>query len=1370
MNRLGSYLAIILTILLSILSQALEAQVITGNVTLNTQAAVDGMSGVTEVTGNLLIEGAAITHLDSLSSLEQVGGEFAIKLTAISTVDSLNRLKSVGGKLEFGANTNLSNLDGLDSVVTLGSFYCYGNSSLLHISGFNNLTRLYNTISIGNNDSLLDITGFANLDTIGSLQLYISQKAAVVIDWNNSLGTIDAFHSVKFVQGGIGIYYNNGLENLSIFENAEEVARYISILGNPILTSVEGFDSVVHIGGSVGIENNASLKNVDIFGKLATLEGGLLITGDSLMTIQQFPELKTVYDSSASACDLIIGGPLYQSSNVFPKLDSVQTNLELTTGAKILSEFPILKSIGGVTKVHGDSLEEIIGFEHAAYIYYLEFANLPFLKELPDFLSLKEVPYALYFKHLDSLVTLPDFPKLELVRRFSLEHNFSVEDVTGLSSIDPALTDGYYRVTYNPNLDLCCGLNKILIDDIVNGNANLVLFGNGSDCDQQGILNVGPCKIVNYTTSGNVFSDLNQNCLLDAGEPGMSQIIVKATPGSYVTITDSVGNYYMDMDPGSYQLSISPPFYLNGTGNASTFTKCTNTKSTVVDSLKAKTKVDDWGVEFNICPVVETFISGLWNRRCFAGNVYVDYENFGISDAQAAKLYVRIPSTLTVLSATPIPVSTSGNLLIFDLGTLTAGTSGGVHITTQSTCNSEDPLGLEGCIESWIEAANSCSPSVPAWSEASVELSSSCVNDSLVQFLVINEGTGAMLDSTPYRIFADTLLVSTGSLHLNSLDSLTLTVPSNDQTIRMEIDQVSNHPTNAMVSAAIEGCTVLPVEQASLGYITRYSTPVPIVNPSFSAECEPFIGSYDPNDKAVTPAGFDSTGLTLLDTRLRYKIRFQNTGTDTAFFVRIVDKLDANLDVTTLSVESASHPYTLTVTGTTNPKLTFLFSNILLPDSNINEPASHGYIVFSVSPVSGLLPQAEVKNFAKIYFDYNAAIVTNTALTTYTDSLPTSLDSNAISNIAYNKYVSYAADSFQIDESVLFHPLLSWALPSAAITDILIQRGTDSLQMSTIATLDKSSITYTDTLPLLGISYFYKVVTLSQNGLSFTPTLKVLQYSPRPLSPDSFQVDSSIPFYPAFTWKDIDVYEQGFLFQRSPDSLSFVTIDSLAENTTAYTDTIPLLGVDYFYRLIGYNKTGNSDSSSVLKVWQDIIPCPDSPELMLVSDSASWYPQLSWSDSCEYLSSFVINRGTDSTNLVFFESVPGQQKTFVDSSISKNTTYYYSVQSSNPQGVSPESEIVSFEVGALSIGSGEFPGLSVYPNPFSDVLVIEMPTFVGEVQITLINALGESVLEERVRMQNRHSLSTDALPAGTYMLIIQDSDHQSVKKVIHLQD
>lgn len=63
----------------------------------------------------------------------------------------------------------------------------------------------------------------------------------------------------------------------------------------------------------------------------------------------------------------------------------------------------------------------------------------------------------------------------------------------------------------------------------------------------------------------------------------------------------------------------------------------------------------------------------------------------------------------------------------------------------------------------------------------------------------------------------------------------------------------------------------------------------------------------------------------------------------------------------------------------------FRFSNILLPDSNINEPASHGFVKYKIKPDSGLIPGDYIENRAYIYFDYNAAVVTNTSQTNIVD-------------------------------------------------------------------------------------------------------------------------------------------------------------------------------------------------------------------------------------------------------------------------------------------------------------------------------------------------------------------------------------------------
>lgn len=138
-------------------------------------------------------------------------------------------------------------------------------------------------------------------------------------------------------------------------------------------------------------------------------------------------------------------------------------------------------------------------------------------------------------------------------------------------------------------------------------------------------------------------------------------------------------------------------------------------------------------------------------------------------------------------------------------------------------------------------------------------------------------------------------------------------------------------------------------------------------------------GSYDPNDKNVTP-GFGPEGYVVPDQELTYRIRFQNTGTDTAFTVYLLDTLDANLDINTIQMLGASHPYTMQIGD--QREVRWQFDNILLPDSNTNEPLSHGFVMFKIKPLPNLPDFRTIPNFADIYFDFNTPVRTNTAITT----------------------------------------------------------------------------------------------------------------------------------------------------------------------------------------------------------------------------------------------------------------------------------------------------------------------------------------------------------------------------------------------------
>lgn len=134
-------------------------------------------------------------------------------------------------------------------------------------------------------------------------------------------------------------------------------------------------------------------------------------------------------------------------------------------------------------------------------------------------------------------------------------------------------------------------------------------------------------------------------------------------------------------------------------------------------------------------------------------------------------------------------------------------------------------------------------------------------------------------------------------------------------------------------------------------------------------------GSFDPNDKQVTPTAVPLQALDTTD--LHYVIRFQNTGTFPATFVVIRDTLPTTLDLATLKVTASSHPNTWRLFG--SHVLEFRFDPINLPESTSDETGSHGFVAFTVQAKPGLPLNTLIQNRAAIYFDYNDPVITNTS-------------------------------------------------------------------------------------------------------------------------------------------------------------------------------------------------------------------------------------------------------------------------------------------------------------------------------------------------------------------------------------------------------
>ena len=167
------------------------------------------------------------------------------------------------------------------------------------------------------------------------------------------------------------------------------------------------------------------------------------------------------------------------------------------------------------------------------------------------------------------------------------------------------------------------------------------------------------------------------------------------------------------------------------------------------------------------------------------------------------------------------------------------------------------------------------------------------------------------------------------------------------------------------------------------------------------------VGSLDPNDILVTPHGIGSSHLIEPDTRLFYKIRFQNVGNYPASFVRVLDTLPKELDLRTLELGIVSHSNEFSILK--GNVLEWFFEDINLLDSVNNEPESHGFIEYSIKPKVGTKNGSKILNKASIQFDYNPYLITNECLSTIhlSENLPEELFLSVYPNPSINYVECY---------------------------------------------------------------------------------------------------------------------------------------------------------------------------------------------------------------------------------------------------------------------------------------------------------------------------------------------------------------------------
>ena len=490
-------------------------------------------------------------------------------------------------------------------------------------------------------------------------------------------------------------------------------------------------------------------------------------------------------------------------------------------------------------------------------------------------------------------------------------------------------------------------------------------------------------KLNEQGITGRVYQDFNASCLQDSLDVNLANRSLLINPGNIITTTNSNGIWRVDNLPlGNYTITVDT------TGNW--LPTCPITQNFTVSNNDGIIYAANFGfVSTNPCPEPNVSIHAPFLRPGFSNqSVYIQVSNLhtGTASLDSLDIIIELDTLLTVQSMSVPYVSLGNNQFKIGLDTLLPGGNSNAVISCllspnailgQTLCMSAQIVPIDACVLDTIPnpyPPGTINPCTLPWDNSSLSIVSHCINDS-IHFIIRNNGVygaGDMTCYAPVRLYIDGQYFLGDSIQLAGEDSVEYIFSGDGRTWRMEVSQHPLHPGNSQPSTTIELCgntsnwtsnlvTILPQDDA---------------DPTIDIYCGLVTGSFDPNDKTGYPLGVTSAHHILPNQALEYLIRFQNTGTDTAFTVVIRDTLSTDLDIFSVQTLNSSHNHSFRMYG---PRiLEWTFYNIMLADSTTNEPASHGFIKFKVNPLPNLSLGTVIENTAFIYFDFNLPIITNT--------------------------------------------------------------------------------------------------------------------------------------------------------------------------------------------------------------------------------------------------------------------------------------------------------------------------------------------------------------------------------------------------------
>jgi subtilisin family serine protease len=254
---------------------------------------------------------------------------------------------------------------------------------------------------------------------------------------------------------------------------------------------------------------------------------------------------------------------------------------------------------------------------------------------------------------------------------------------------------------------------------------------------------------------------------------------------------------------------------------------------------------------------------------------------------------------------------------------------------------------------------------------------------------------------------------------------------------------------------------------------------------------------------------------------------------------------------------------------------------------------------------------------------------------------------------------------------------LTWTDNSNDEGGFKLERSTDGISFSQIASLTPNATSYSNTNLAPSTTFYFRVRAYQGANYSSFSNVGVATTQATPAAPSGLTATTFSSSRIDLAWADNATNETGFKVERSTDGVSFTQIAVVLSNATSYRATSLTAFTQYHFRVRAYDGGNHSEFTNTAATTTQPPPAPPSN---LVATPSAGRITLTWTDNATNEMGFRLERSADGVTFSQIGILAANATTYPNAGLTSGVTYHYRVRAFDGPNQSAYSNIASATV------------------------------------------------------------------------------------------